>query len=634
MKFFFPCRAHLWLLAFVLTVSSIGLRAAETPDANRIRQIAAWLPAQPAGMGQPITNRAAWENFAAQHPELNDLIPRAAKLAAQPLPEQPDSLFLEYSKNGNRTRWQKVAGARRERIQIFTLAECLENKGRFLAPLEKTIAALCAEKTWVLSAHDPSLKNFRGETIEIDLGSSGLAVEMATASYLLGDRLSPATQRLVRDNLERRIFAPYRAAVNGTRKEFWWMHGANNWNAVCLDGVTGAALATVGPAAERAWFIAVAEKNINSYLVGGFTPDGYCVEGLGYWNYGFGNFALLAETIRQATGGKIDLLTSPLAAQPAQFGLRSEILDGVYTTIADCHPGDGPSGILMNYLCQRFGLDRARWRDAEIAGGLYEKMVMGFLPAELPQIHSANQADEMPWRTWFPDGGVLVCRPGTGAKIPFAVAIKGGNNGVSHGHNDVGSFSVVAGKTMVICDPGGEVYTKRTFSAHRYDSKVLNSFGHAVPVVAGQLQQTGSAARAVVAAKNFTASSDTLTLDLRSAYPVTDLQKLERTFVFQRGATPSLEVRDEVKFSAPEKFETALVTWGDVKSTGPDTLEITDDSATVRVTIDTQGRAFKWRQETIDEDVSSKRKPVRIGIALNDKLASGVITLRIAPVAK
>ena len=280
------------LLAGTLGCFSASSREAESIDAARIREIAAMLPAHPAGFGQPITNRAAWENLAVRRPELNNLIPRAVKLAAQPLQEQSDSLFLEFSKNGNRTRWQKVAAARRERVQIFTLAECLENKGRFLDPLEKTIAALCAERTWVLPAHDARLENFRGETIEIDLGSLGLGVELAAANYLLDGRLSPATRELIRENLERRIFAPYRAAVNGAGKEFWWMRGHNNWNSVCLDGVTGAALAAIGPAEERAWFIAVAEKNIGCYLAGGFTPDGYCVEGLGYWNYGFENFAL------------------------------------------------------------------------------------------------------------------------------------------------------------------------------------------------------------------------------------------------------------------------------------------------------------------------------------------------------
>jgi hypothetical protein len=470
--------------------------------------------------------------------------------------------------------------------------------------------------------------------VEIDLGSSALGVELATASYLLGDRLPRATRKLIHENLERRIFAPYRAAANGPGREFWWMRGANNWNAVCLDGVTGAALATQDSAEERAWFIAVAEKNIGHYLAGGFAPDGYCVEGLGYWNYGFGNFALLAENIRQATGGKIDLLTEPQAAQPAWFGIRSEILGGIYTTIADCHPGERPSGILMNYLCRRFGLDSARWRDAELAGGLYEKMALAFLPAELPRIHSANNPAELPWRTRFPDGGVLICRPGTGATVPFAAAIKGGNNGVSHGHNDVGSFSVVAGKTMVVCDPGGEVYTARTFSAHRYDSQVLNSFGHAVPVVAGQLQRTGAEACGVVVAKNFTEAADTLTLDLRPAYAAADLEKLERTFVFQRGQSPSLEVRDEIKFAAPENFESALITWGKIRSISENELEIADGEDAVRVTIDTQGRAFHLKQETIDEKVSSQRQPVRLGIALDAKVSTATVTLRIAPLSK
>jgi hypothetical protein len=73
------------------------------------------------------------------------------------------------------------------------------------------------------------------------------------------------------------------------------------------------------------------------------------------------------------------------------------------------------------------------------------------------------------------------------------------------------------------------------------------------------------------------------------------------------------------------------VTWGEVKSTGENTLEISDGGSTLQVTIDTKGQSFKWRQEIIDEDVQSKRKPVRVGIKLNSKIASGVITLRIEP---
>jgi hypothetical protein len=622
------------LLPVVLAAFSSALHAAETLDTNRIREIAAMLPAHAAGFGQAITNRPAWDKAAADHPDLRDTIDLAVKRAAHPLPAQPDSLFLEFSENGNRDHWQKIAFSRRERISTFTLAECLENKGRFIAPLEQTVAALCAERTWVLPAHDRELKNFRGEAMEIDLGSSLLGAELAMANYLLGDRFSPATRNLIRENLERRIFAPYRAAVGGSGKEFWWMRGANNWNAVCLNGVTGAALTTLDSPEQRAWFIAVAEKNIGHYLAGGFTPNGYCVEGLGYWNYGFGNFALLAENIRQTTGGKIDLLTGPQAAQPALFGVRSEIYNGSYLTIADCHPGDKPSDMLMNYLGRRLGLDPAPWRDAKLGGGLYEKTAMAFLPPDLPRIQAEGKPGEFARRTWFPDGGVLICRPGPTAKTLFAVAIKGGNNGVSHGHNDAGSFSVVAGRGMVICDPGGEVYTARTFSPRRYDSKVLNSFGHAVPVVAGQLQRPGAAAQAVVLAQDFTEAADTIRFDLRSAYAVPDLRKLERTFVFQRGPMPWLEVRDEIEFSAPEQFESALVTWSTVRRVSENELEFADGENAVRVTIDTQGRAFHLKQETIDENVPTGRQPVRLGIALDSKIASAIVTLRISPVTK
>lgn len=620
-------------LCFAFSPFVFNLQAAQHIDSARLHEIAAMLPSHAQGFGQPITNRLAWAEVLRSHPELERLIAEAVKDAARPLPAQPDSLYLEFSRDGNRDHWQSVASSRRSRIGVFTIAECLENKGRFIAPLEKTIAAICAERTWVLPAHDGRLRNFYGKTVDIELDSSTLAADLATADYLLGDRLAPATRQLIRENLERRIFAPYRAAANGGRPEFPWMRAmSNNWNAVCYDGVTAAALATVDSPEQRAWFIALVEKNIDSYLRGGFTPDGYCVEGLGYWNYGFGHFILLTEDIRQATGGKIDLMSLPDAAQPALFGLRSAILNGVHLSIADCNPDSGPSPLLMNYVARRFDHDIPEL-SAKIGGSLTEQVAMAFLPSHLPTVALANNpCAELPWRTWFPDGGILVCRPGSSPAAPFAVAIKGGNNGVNHGHNDAGSFSVVVETNMVICDPGGEVYTARTFSSRRYESELLNSFGHAVPIVADQLQRHGAAARAVVLATHFTASADTIAFDLRSAYWAPDLRKLDRTFVYQRGRNPCLEVRDQAIFSAPESFESALITWGQVRRTAAYELTISDGSAAVRVSIDTGGAPFHLRLKPIDENSENHRKPVHLGIVLNNKVSRAVVTLRIAPV--
>ena len=147
LKNLFPRCAQIFLPA-ILVVSTFAVRAAETIDAGRIREITAMLPAQPAGFAWTISNRAAWQKLAA-NPAFSDAIAAANKLLAKPLADVPDSLFLEYSQNGNRTHWQNAEFERRGRIAKFTLAEAFENQGRFLPALEKTIAALCAEKTWV-----------------------------------------------------------------------------------------------------------------------------------------------------------------------------------------------------------------------------------------------------------------------------------------------------------------------------------------------------------------------------------------------------------------------------------------------------------------------------------------------------
>ncbi|MDP7288676.1 MAG: hypothetical protein QGH94_11855, partial [Phycisphaerae bacterium] len=125
------------------------------------------LPKKPAGLGRPSTDRAAWKALAAA-PGYDGIVDQAAGLIGKAVPQQSDELYLDFSRTGNRSRWQRVASSRRSRIGLFTVAECLENHGRFITDLEKVIAAVCSERTWVYPAHDRSLGNFKGKTIDID----------------------------------------------------------------------------------------------------------------------------------------------------------------------------------------------------------------------------------------------------------------------------------------------------------------------------------------------------------------------------------------------------------------------------------------------------------------------------------
>ncbi len=604
-------------------------------EAARVQEIAAELPSQPAGFGRPITDRAAWAKLA-QIPAFASVVPQAQKLSEKPMPTLPDDLYLDFSKTGNRARCERVLKERSNRIMEFTLAECLENRGRFVSSLAETVAAIGAEKAWTYPAHDRKLDNFYGRTVEIDLRASAVAWELATADYLLGDKLPPATRRLIRDNVQRRVLQPFRDMVQGRRPGIFWLRATHNWNAVCLAGVTGAALALEESAADRAWFIAAAQHYIRFFL-SGFTPDGYCSEGVGYWNYGFGHFLMLGEAIRQATSNRTDLLADPAALQPAHYGLRTEVLNDIYPTIADCHPGSRPTPEFQRFICERLGLavpDVNRADFAKPSGSLAATMMFSFLKAPLPVVAHSTTTPDSPLCTWFNDGGVLICRPEPGSSNPFAAVLKGGHNAEHHNHNDVGSFSVIAGKAMVICDPGGEIYTARTFSGHRYDSKVLSSYGHAVPVIAGQLQRTGADARAVVLRADFREAEDTLVLDIRSAYAAPELKRLQRTFVFRRGKSAALTVHDEVAFSEPRSFETAVVTWGNWKKLSQSELLLSDEGGAVRVKIDTGGEPFKITEERLQEDVPTRTKPLRLGIALNSPVKTAVVQFTITPEAK
>jgi hypothetical protein len=624
------------LTTILLVCGSVELLEKATPaaaqeiDKSRVAEIAGLLSEKPAGFGVPIGSRSNWTKLSG-HKSFAGEVSDAERLLPEPIPDQPDDLYLDFSRTGNRTRWQRVSGQRRGRIPTLAVAECLENKGRFVPAMEEIVRVLCSERTWVMPAHDAKLTNFRGETVDIDLGSSALAWSLATADYLLADKLSPEIRRLIRENLERRIFQPYRDMVMDKRQKNWWMTGTNNWNAVCLAGVTGSALALLDSRDDRAFFVAAAEHYSKNFL-GGFTNDGYCSEGLGYWNYGFGYYVMLTEMIHQATGGKIDLFADSKAKQAATFGLKIEVINGVYPAFADCSISAKPSSELMYYVSRRLGLGLRRWEQIDpisAGGSLYESMMYSFpnSASATPPVPSDSEGPGI--RSWFDQAGILICRPAASSSSRLGVALKGGHNNEHHNHNDVGSFVVVLGDKPLLLDPGGEVYTARTFSGRRYESNVLNSFGHPVPLVAGKLQRTGSQARARVVSHSFTENTDTLVLDISSAYDVPELKKLERTFVYSRLGAGSLNVTDEVAFSKPCNFGTALVTFDKWEQLPDSSLKISGQEETLHVSVTATGAEFKIEPETIHEDLSARREPTRLGINLTRPVEHAVVSLAI-----
>ena len=355
---------------------------------------------------------------------------------------------------------------------------------------------------------------------------------------------------------------------------------------------------------------------------------------MAYWNYGYGHYFMLSEFIFQATSGKVDLLECEGARAAGRFGGVLEIQNGVHPAFADCSVSSRPDTDFMYYLNRRYGFGFSEWDNIDTAtpsGRICSALIFSF-PNSADKCHPVEPTGpRLEKRTWFPDAGVLICRPGENSPCRLAVAIKGGHNAEHHNHNDVGTYLVVNNREALLVDPGAEVYTRRTFSSQRYESKVLNSFGHPVPVVGGKLQETGGKSRGEVVRKEFGDVEDRIVFDLKSAYKVPELESLHRIFRYSRQGGGSFTVTDRVVFTSPQSFETALITLSEWKRQGRDTLYFRELDEGIKAVIEVEGGDFTIESTVIDEDVHTRGKPERIAVRMKAPVSEAVIKVTITP---
>lgn len=77
---------------------------------------------------------------------------------------------------------------------------------------------------------------------------------------------------------------------------------------------------------------------------------------------------------------------------------------------------------------------------------------------------------------WYPSVGILVSR-----SEAWVAGVKAGCNNDSHNHNDVGSVTLYRDGRPLLVDIGVETYSKKTFSAQRYEIWTMQSSWHNLP---------------------------------------------------------------------------------------------------------------------------------------------------------
>ncbi len=571
-----------------------------------------------------ISDRKFWE---AQRsvPGMDGVIRQAEKEAAQEI-ESPLPDYLDYSKDGNRSRYE-AKFFKLHWMGCLAVAACVTGDQKYIDYIEARIRALAALPTWVLPAHDRELENYHGKVIDIDLGVATLGGEMACVLRMLSPALTPETKVLIESELMRRTIVPLEDMMNGKRKENWWLTTKNNWNSVCLSGMAAVVWRMDLEPERRARLIDYILKRSENFLMG-FGKDGYCSEGISYWEYGFGYYMRMAADFRQATDGKIDLMSKPEVAKPARFAENIQLSPGVFPAFAD-------AGIavklpvfityLQDYLEHK-------------APGFPEKFTLPRYLQDMTLVLSLPRSKErvvraaLPPFSEFDEANVYIARPGD-SKSRLAVAFKGGSNNEFHNHNDVGSYVIAVDGVSVVLDPGSEIYTRRTFSAQRYDSKLLNSYGHGVPVIDGQLQtekgRTVSVLRSVRQDDNGVAVS----IDMTAPYHhVKGVEKVLRDFNYSRQGSGAFTVTDTAEFNRALDYENAVISMGNFERISDHEFRITEKSKTLHLTIDCGDEKFTTSTDAIRENTHHKRDVNRLAIKLSNKAKSVKMTLKFTPV--
>jgi hypothetical protein len=584
------------------------------------------LSAAPAFAPFPLSGSAEWNALKARLGDaaLADLLAAAGRDDRAPIPALPAQLYHEFRETGRREGYEDAQRDRRNMLYRLTLAEWLEARGRFLPALEALAWARLEETNWAWPAHARDLD--RPDRPTLDLAAAMTALDLAEMDYLIGDRLSANLRARLRVEVERRAIGAFL-----DRDDHWWLHTTpdrqvNNWTAVCVAGVVGAALYLETDSARLARIVTRGLHSLADYLET-FDGQGGSTEGPDYWTYGFGNYVVLAHLLHARSGGAIDLLAGEFVRDIAQFPLRTMLALGIWVSFSDSdnnpvfHPG------LLSHLAGHLDLPglRGLGMTNDFAVSAFNQFCWPLRQYAWP-LPDQNDPAAPGSHDWYGEMGWMISRLDPSNRDALCLAAKGGHNDEMHNQNDIGSFMVVSGGKVVLTDPGRGRYSKAYFGPERYANLMASSRGHSVPLVNGFEQAEGRAHAATVLDHMHGPDGDRLELEMAGAYPAgARLRSLRRSLTLDRkSAKGRVLLEDAYQFIDSEGlFQSVLVTpmaarleAGAVHvGTQEAGLRIAYDNAALDVALDRHEQVEKQYQPAVDliRVVFTPRQPVREG---------------------
>ncbi|KGE17897.1 heparinase II/III family protein [Paenibacillus wynnii] len=487
--------------------------------------------------------------------ELSEIRQEGERLSAVPVPELSYSLFSIYSLTGSRLEYERVYFERRRMMNTFTFLSLIEpERKEHLNQLGDILWSICNEFTWCLPAHLGTENMDR----TIDLFSAETGFALSEIRILLGDRLAPLLHSRIQEEVRKRLFMPYL-----TYGPYSWETATHNWAAVCAGSIGSAALLILEDPEVLTDILKRVQVSMNCYLEG-FGEDGACLEGLGYWNYGFGYYVYYADLLRKRSKGALNGFALEKVHSIAGFQQKCFLNGDLIANFSDSQPEGRVHMGLSHYLSAMYPDVQAP--PLSLRAAYHEDHCSRWAPAFRNLIWKDTTKDPLEWGAasyYLPDAEWLLSRHADADNAgTYGFAAKGGHNDEPHNHNDLGQFILLGNGTVYLSDLGSGEYTSAYFGEARYSYDCNGSQGHSVPIIDGQYQVAGAEAKAVVLKAETSLTEDVLVLELSGAYLQSNLHSLNRSFVWQKREFPTLTMSDEFHFAeAPAALIERFVTF-------------------------------------------------------------------------
>ena len=450
----------------------------------------------------------------------------------------PWTVFAENKITGNRVNYEGICFEKRRQLAALVMAEIMEGKGRFIHQIIDGIGSFCEETWWGIPAHYSKPIPLT-ELQEVDLFNAETAGLIAWTRYMLEkqlDAFSSALCQRIDGEIERRILQP------AVERDYWWKTAGMNWNPWICSNWLACVLICEKDEARKAEAIRQIRQATQAFI-DAYPEDGGCDEGPGYWDRAAASmFEIMRLLDFEPTGVRSQetgvMRQESKVRRMAAYAYKTYIGNDYCVCFADAHENKAvqqvnivyPFGLWLNDQTMReFGAWLGQRKQVLTnPAALFDKSgnfpTLGrelFFLRHIREFMAEQPREPLLKDVWLPDLQIMTARRGN-----LYVAMKGGHNGESHNHNDVGSFIVYRNNEPLFIDPAVGEYTAKTFGKDRYDIWTMQSQYHNLPQINGTDQKDGKA----FAAKVVSHKNGQLTLDIAGAYPAeADVKSWKRT---------------------------------------------------------------------------------------------------------